>query len=90
MGKPSAMHLYNGLGLFDRFVPYGGRGIVDFLDTVSLSERGALSDRGIVLPHSFRSALLLLLASVGKTGRIRPEQQGLLLTETVPDVAGRA
>ena len=30
------MHLYNGLDLFDRFIPYGGKGMVDFLDTVSL------------------------------------------------------
>jgi heptosyltransferase II len=87
MGKPAAMHLYNGLDLFDRFVPYSGRGIVDFLDTVSSLKRGGF-ERGIILPHSFRSALLLFLASVktrigyGRNGR------GFMLTETIPDPAG--
>jgi heptosyltransferase II len=87
LGKPAAVHLYNGLGLFDRFVPYKGKGIVDFLDTVS-SLKGRGFSRGIVLPHSFRSALLLFLASVPKRIGYGMNGRGFMLTNRVPDATG--
>ncbi len=63
VGKRSAMHLYNGLELFDRFILYDGRDVVPFLDLVSTIRSGCF-ERGILLPHSFRSALLFALGSV--------------------------
>jgi heptosyltransferase-2 len=84
VGKPSAMHLYNGLALFDRFVPFRGSGIVDFLDTVS-ALKGAGFGRGIVLPHSFRSALLLFLASVRTRIGYGMNHRGFMLTEVIPE-----
>ena len=50
VGKPSAMHLYNGLELFDRFILYDGKDIVRFLDLVSTIRSGRF-ERGIVLPR---------------------------------------
>lgn len=84
LGKPAAMHLYNGLGLFDRFVPYRGRGIVDFLDAVS-SLKGGRFGRGIVLPHSFRSALLFFLGSVRTRIGYGMNHRGFMLTDVVPE-----
>jgi heptosyltransferase-2 len=87
MGKPAAMHLYDGLDLFNRFVPYSAKGIVGFLDMVScLKENGF--GRGIVLSHSFRSALLFFLASVETRIGYGRNNRGFMLTETVPDAPG--
>ncbi len=63
VGKPSAMALYHGLDLFDRFFLYDGKGLVRFLDLVSAVRNGRFA-RGIVLPHSFRSALLFSFGGV--------------------------
>ncbi len=84
VGKPSAMHLYNGLGLFDRFVPYGGKGVVDFCDTISSVRRAGIA-RGVILPHSFRSALLFLMASVKERVGYGRNHRGLLLTKSVSE-----
>ena len=86
-GKPAAMYLYNGLDLFNRFIPYTGKGIVSFLDTVSCLREGGFG-RGIVLPHSFRSALLLFLASVKTRIGYGRNNRGFMLTETVPSLPG--
>jgi heptosyltransferase-2 len=82
VGKPSAMHLYNGLDLFNRFIPYGGNGVIPFLDTVT--HVGKLSfETGVVLPHSFRSALLLFLASVKRRVGYGMNKRGFMLTTAV-------
>lgn len=57
VGKSNAIHIYNGLNLFDRFITIDDKGIVPFLDTVSILKKVKFK-RGIILPHSFRSALL--------------------------------
>jgi heptosyltransferase-2 len=88
-GKPSAMHLYNGLNLFDRFIPYDGRSVVGFLDLVS-SVRRARFDRGIVLPHSFRSALLFFLGRVRERVGYSRNGRGMMLTSVVADLPSRA
>jgi len=86
VGKPSAMHLYNGLDLFNRFIPYSGRGVVPFLDTVT--NVGRLSfETGVVLPHSFRSALLLFLGSVKTRIGYGRNKRGFMLTKAVPEGA---
>jgi len=84
LGKPSAMHLYNGLDLFNRFIPYGGRGIVSFLDTVTHVKRLSF-DTGVVLPNSFRSALLFFLGSVRTRIGYGRNRRGFMLTRTIPD-----
>jgi heptosyltransferase-2 len=87
VGKPSAMHLYNGLDFFDRFIPYEGKGVVPFLDLVSLV-RAVPFERGIVLPHSFRSALLFFLGSVaGRIGYGR-NRRGFMLSSTIEEPPG--
>jgi len=78
VGKPSAMALYHGLDLFDRFFLYDGRNLVRFLDLVS-AIRSCRFDRGIVLPHSFRSALLLFLAGVRHRTGYGRNNRGLML-----------
>jgi heptosyltransferase II len=85
-GKPSAMHLYNGLDLFNRFIPYAGQGVVPFLDTVTHVKRLSF-ETGVVLPHSFRSALLLFLGSVRTRIGYGRNNRGFMLTETIPDEA---
>jgi heptosyltransferase II len=87
-GKPSAMHLYNGLNLFNRFIPYDGKSVVRFLDLVSVI-RGGSFDRGIVLPHSFRSALLFFLARVRERIGYSRNKRGIMLTRTVEERLGR-
>ena len=57
VGKSSAIHIYNGLNLFDRVITIDDKGVIPFLDTVSILKKVKFK-RGIVLPHSFRSALL--------------------------------
>lgn len=56
MGKESAIHLYNGLDFFDRFVPIDNKGLSLFFDTAARLKRINFS-RAIALPHSFRSVL---------------------------------
>ncbi len=84
VGKPSAMHLYNGLDLFDRFVLYDGKDIVRFLDLVSTIKSGRF-ERGIVLPHSFRSALLFFLGAVRDRIGYGRNKRGLMLHSTIED-----
>jgi len=78
VGKPSAMALYHGLDFFDRFFLYDGKGLVGFLDLVSAVRNGRF-DRGIVLPHSFRSALLFSFAGVPERIGYRRNGRGFML-----------
>jgi heptosyltransferase-2 len=86
VGKASAIHLYNGLNLFDRFIPYDGRSGVGFLDTVS-NVKELSFERGIVLPHSFRSALLFFLGAVRTRIGYARNGRGFMLTEKVGEAA---
>ena len=85
VGKPSAMHLYNGLDLFNRFIPYAG-GVVPFLDMVTHVRRLSF-ETGVVLPHSFRSALLFFLGSVKTRIGYGRNNRGFMLTKTIPEEA---
>ena len=84
LGKPSAMHLYNGLELFDRFILYDGKDLVPFLDLVSTIRSGRF-ERGIVLPHSFRSALLFSLGAVRTRIGYGRNNRGLMLHSIIED-----
>ncbi len=87
VGKPAAMHLYNGLNLFDRFIPYDGKNLVGFLDLVSAIRNGRF-ERGILLPHSFRSALLFFLARVRQRVGYGRNRRGFMLDSTVEESRG--
>lgn len=82
------MHLYNGLDIFDRFIPYNGRSLVRFLDLVGSVREGRFA-RGIVLPHSFRSALLFFLGRVQERIGYDRNKRGMMLTTTVNEQPAR-
>jgi heptosyltransferase II len=84
IGKNSTMQVYNGLDLFDRFIPYNNRGLVPFLDTVSLLKNTPF-DRAIMLPHSFRAALLFYTAGVKERIGYARNGRGFMLTGPVPE-----
>ena len=86
IGKNKAVQLYNGSDLFDRFIPYNEKGLVPFLDTVSLLKAHNF-ERGVIMPHSFRSALLFFMGNVGnRTGYAR-NHRGFMLTSLVEEKA---
>ncbi len=80
IGQSKAMHLYDGLELFDRFIPNDSKDLVSFLDKVS-TLRDLKFDHGIVLPHSFRSALLFFLGSVQNRVGYSLNKRGFMLTQ---------
>jgi heptosyltransferase-2 len=87
IGKSKGMHIYNGLDLFDRFIPNDDKGFVGFLDIVS-HLRAVGFERGIVLPHSFRSALLFFSSAVKERVGYARNKRGFMLTKTAPEAAG--
>jgi heptosyltransferase II len=80
IGQSKAMHLYDGLGLFDRFIPNDSKDLVTFFDKVS-TLRSLKFDQGIVLPHSFRAALLFFLGAVQKRIGYNLNKRGFMLTQ---------
>jgi heptosyltransferase-2 len=88
VGKSTAMHLYNGLNLFNRFIPVDDKSLVGFLDVVN-DVRSVGFERGILLPHSFRSALLFFLGSVESRIGYARNMRGLLLTGRVEEATDR-
>jgi heptosyltransferase II len=87
IGKTNAMHIYNGLDLFDRFVPFDRRGFLPFLDTVN-SLKDAHFEWGIMMPHSFRSALLFFTAHVAERIGYPRNRRGFMITRPVPEGPG--
>ena len=84
IGKTNAMHLYNGLDLFDRFMPYDRKGFVPFLDMVS-TVKNTRFDWGIMMPHSFRAALLFYTGNVKDRIGYARNKRGFMLTRQVPE-----
>lgn len=84
IGKNKALQLYNGNGLFDRFIPYNEKGLLPFFDTVKEIK---LSDfeSGIILPHSFRSALLFFFGRVKDRIGYDRNSRGFMLTSKVQE-----
>jgi heptosyltransferase-2 len=82
MGKSRAMHLYNGLGFFDRFIPYDNKTLFSFLDNVA-TIRERKFERGVVLPHSFRSALILFLGGVPERVGYDLNSRGFMLNHRI-------
>jgi len=84
IGKNKALQLYSGNDLFDRFIPYDNKGLVPFLDTVSFI-RTLNFKNGIVLPHSFRSALLFFAGNVVRRIGYARNQRGFMITSRVEE-----
>lgn len=85
IGKNNAIHIYNGLGLFDRFIVLDNKkGFISFLDTISLL-RGLNFERSIVLPHSFRSTLLFYAAQIKERIGYGRNKRGFMLTHHVDE-----
>jgi heptosyltransferase II len=82
IGKTSAIHIYNGLGIFDRFMPLDSRGPIHLLDMISLLKDTGF-ERGIALPHSFRSALVFYLAHINERVGYPRNKRGFMLTRHV-------
>jgi heptosyltransferase-2 len=86
IGQSKAMHLYNGLGLFDRFLPNDSKDLISFFDKVN-TLRALKFDQGIVLPHSFRAALLFFLGSVQKRIGYSLNKREFMLTQALEQPA---
>lgn len=84
IGKNKALQLYNGNNLFDRFIPYNDKGLIPFLDTMSFI-RTLNFKNGVILPHSFRSALLFFAANVPKRIGYARNQRGFMITSRVEE-----
>ncbi len=84
IGKSKAIHIYNGINLFDRFIPFDTRRIVSFLDMVTLI-KGSGFERSIALPHSFRSALLFYMAGIRERVGYARNRRGFMLTHRVSE-----
>ena len=72
IGKESAIHLYNGLDLFDRFVPIHDTGLPLFIETANKLKKVGFA-RAIALPNSFRSALFFFNLRVRERVGYDPE-----------------
>lgn len=84
VGKSAGMHLYNGLDLFDRFIPNDDKSFEGFLNRAG-QLRAVGFERGIVLPHSFRAALLFFAGGVRERVGYSRNKRGFMLTRTVPE-----
>lgn len=82
VGKSNAIHIYNGLNLFDRFIAIDDKGVIPFLDTVSILKKVSFR-RGIILPHSFRSALLFFTLLLRERIGYARNKRGFMLNRKV-------
>ena len=84
IGKSNAIHIYNGLNLLDRYIPLDKKDIVSFFDAVSFLKKTEFK-RGILLPHSFRSALLFYMAGIKERTGYARNKRGFMLTKHAPE-----
>jgi len=84
IGKANAVHIYRGLGLFDRFTTLSIDGVVPFLDTTALLRKEGFV-RGILLPHSFRSAFLFYMGRMEERIGYARNQRGFMLTNRISE-----
>ena len=87
VGKAGAIHLYNGLDLFDRFVAINGRGLSLFLETANRLKKVGFS-RAIALPHSFRSVLFFYNLRVPEIIGYARNKRGFMLNVKVDEHTG--
>jgi heptosyltransferase-2 len=84
VGKTSAIHLYNGLNLFDRLISIDDKGIVVFLDRTSALKKVNFK-RAIALPHSFRSAFLFYNLRIKERIGYARNKRGFMLTRKIEE-----
>jgi heptosyltransferase-2 len=84
VGKTSAIHLYNGLNLFDRLIPIDEKGILAFLDRTSLLKKVDFK-RAIALPHSFRSAFFFYNLHVKERVGYARNKRGFMLNRNIEE-----
>jgi heptosyltransferase II len=84
VGKTSAIHLYNGLNLFDRLISIDDKGIVVFLDRASVLKKVNFK-RAIALPHSFRSAFLFYNLRIKERIGYARNKRGFMLTRKIEE-----
>lgn len=84
VGKTSAIHLYNGLNLFDRLIPIDEKGILAFLDRTSLLKKVDFK-RAIALPHSFRSAFFFYNLRIKERIGYARNKRSFMLTQKIEE-----
>ncbi|MHB8109968.1 MAG: lipopolysaccharide heptosyltransferase II [Syntrophorhabdaceae bacterium] len=87
LGKDSAVHLYNGLDLFDRFVSINNGGYSLFVDTANKLKKEGFK-RAIALPHSFRSTLFFCNLRVREIVGYARNKRGFMLSLKVKESPG--
>ena len=87
IGKESAVHLYNGLDLFDRFVPVGKGGLSFFIDAGNQLRKMNFA-RAIAMPHSFRSALFFCNLRVREIIGYARNRRGFILSRKIEENPG--
>lgn len=80
IGEKKAFFLYKGLDLFDRFITFEKKDLPFFLKMVFALRKERFST-GIILPHSFRSALLFYLSEIERRIGYDVNWRGFLLTD---------
>ncbi len=84
LGKTSAIHLYNGLNLFDRLISIEDKGFLAFLERSSLLRKVDFK-RAIALPHSFRSAFFFYNLRVRERIGYNRNKRGFMLTQKIAE-----
>jgi heptosyltransferase II len=84
VGKTSAIHLYNGLNLFDRLISVEDKGITAFFDTTNLLKKADFK-RAIALPHSFRSAFFFYNLHIKERIGYARNKRGFMLTQKIEE-----
>jgi heptosyltransferase II len=84
VGKTGAIHLYNGLNLFDRLISVEDKGITAFFDTTNLLKKADFK-RAIALPHSFRSAFFFYNLRIKERIGYPRNKRGFMLTQKIEE-----
>ena len=84
VGKTSAIHLYNGLNLFDRLISIEDKGIPAFFDRTSALKRVDFK-RAIAMPHSFRSAFFFYNLRVKERIGYGRNKRSFMLTKKIEE-----
>jgi len=84
VGKTSAIHLYNGLNLFDRLISIEDKGVAAFFDRTSALKKAGFK-RAIALPHSFRSAFYFYNLRVKERVGYARNKRGFMLTRKIEE-----
>lgn len=84
VGKDKALHLYNGSKVFDHFISNNDKGLIPFLDVVG-HIKNLHFHTGVIMPHSFRSALMFYFGNVGNRVGYDRNSRGFMLTSRVEE-----